>query len=130
MSPMAIGPEDVPGSAGPELEWFYDCDRYGRQTYEAPATGPAPFYLIEGSYGEESGGRCSYGDNTTYEAAVARRDQLIRDGAGPSDGPATVEGQPPYTHWKIERVSYWMKTHDVDGSHVTTTTEPATESES
>lgn len=101
-----------------DLDWFYDCERYGRQTYEMPAPGPkfpGPRYLVEGSYGD-GGGCCSYGDQPTYEAAVAHRDQLIRDGAGP-----TVEGHPPYTHWRIDRVSTWVKVHEVDGSHVVVT---------
>ncbi|HET8661120.1 MAG TPA: hypothetical protein VFM55_19250 [Micromonosporaceae bacterium] len=104
----------IPAETVPDLDWLYDCHQYGRLTGEEGGHGPHPFYRVEGSYGGESIARCAYQADATYEAAVAHRDRLIGDGAGPS-----VEGQPPYTHWKILRFSHWVKTHEVEGSRVT-----------
>jgi hypothetical protein len=92
---------------------FRDIDQWGTKTYEAPDFGSAVFYMVEGSYGEEFGGRTSYGVAGGYPEAVAYRDRLIAEKAGPSRPTAS-----PYTHWRICRNQPYRALYDIDGSEV------------
>lgn len=98
-----------------ERVYLSDIDGWGKVIYAAPDPQGDSWWTVEGSYGTEDGGSCSYSvpRGRTYEDAVSFRDSLIRNGAGSLDGK-------PYTHWKVTARRAYGLLIDVEGSEVVT----------